>query len=265
MSSEPEPDAVEVRCYFVRERNALAVRAQVSPLFVDYYLHLAEHDLRPAPAHDAMLKEALAAMVLHLASRPWTERHAWTFNFQEPLLNLFVTGDNATSQVTGRSFTANVKRGAQSLMYSQLQTPRVPVRQSAIEIAGTNLYRCVEDFYVQSEQRRARFFFHGEEDIVFITAQPQCDVEWLETLTDEGVRNLDQNHTLSLLETRQYKWGCGCTAQRLCEVMAPHAKNGLDALYGDDSSLTATCPRCGAVYQIGKKDFATWLAERKEE
>ena len=31
---------LEVRCYFVRHRNALLVRANFSPLFVDYYLHL---------------------------------------------------------------------------------------------------------------------------------------------------------------------------------------------------------------------------------
>ena len=40
-------ERVEVRCYFVRRRNALMVRGAFESLYVDYYLHLMEQKIRP--------------------------------------------------------------------------------------------------------------------------------------------------------------------------------------------------------------------------
>src|SRR6185369_1899652 len=105
----PADAGLEVRTYFVRQRNALLARAEFSELFVDYYLHLSSNQIKVAPEHDAMFKRALAAFTLHCASRPWNELTAWTVNFQSPLVNLFLTGDNETGAVTGRIFDENVK------------------------------------------------------------------------------------------------------------------------------------------------------------
>ena len=35
---------VEIRCYFVRQRNCLLVRGKFSDLYMDYYLHLMQHE-----------------------------------------------------------------------------------------------------------------------------------------------------------------------------------------------------------------------------
>ena len=35
----PTPEGLDVRTYFVRERNALLARADFGELYVDYYLH----------------------------------------------------------------------------------------------------------------------------------------------------------------------------------------------------------------------------------
>ncbi len=104
-STPPNPadSGLEVRTSFVRNRNALLARADFGELFVDYYLHLGAHGLRLEPAIDALFKRALAAFTLHCASRPRNELTAWTVNFQEPLLNLFLAGDNGTGAVTGRA------------------------------------------------------------------------------------------------------------------------------------------------------------------
>ena len=95
---------LEVRTYFVRGRNALVARADFEPLYIDYYLHRADHGLNYADEHDTMLKEALAALTLHLASRPQDETCGWTLNFREPHLNLFVTGSSRPARVAGRAF-----------------------------------------------------------------------------------------------------------------------------------------------------------------
>src|SRR5262245_6868758 len=97
----------EVRTWFVRGRNVLLARGSFTDLYVDYYLHLADQALKPAEAHDSLFKRALAAFTLHAASRPRNELLAWTINIQEPLVNLFLGGDNGTGTVVGRVFTEN--------------------------------------------------------------------------------------------------------------------------------------------------------------
>ncbi len=67
---DPNPSPVEVRSYFVRGRNALVARADFEPLYIDYYLHRADNNLVYSTAHDALLKDTLAGLTLHLASRP---------------------------------------------------------------------------------------------------------------------------------------------------------------------------------------------------
>ena len=95
---DPELSVVELRSFFVRKRNALLVRGRFSPLYLDYYLHLMQFQLKYADELDAMLKEALAGIALHLCSRPQDEGCAWTFNFHQPLANLFVTGASPPSR-----------------------------------------------------------------------------------------------------------------------------------------------------------------------
>ena len=89
-----ENGGFEVQTYFVRARNALVARAEFSELYVDYALHQAQHGYQREPEHDTLLKETLAALTLHCASRPWNETWAWTLHLRDPMLNLFVTGDN---------------------------------------------------------------------------------------------------------------------------------------------------------------------------
>ncbi len=271
MEQPPADDAAistEVRCYFVRGRNALLVRGGFSGMFMDYYLHLLECGVKHPAELDRMLKEALVGVTLHGASRPWSERHAWTVNFQHPLANFFVAVDNNTGGVTGRVFTEDVRRGERSLFYAQAQKHLDPARQSTVEIEGVDFFRVVEQYYRQSEQRLARCFEPQAEDYVFISAQPGCDVTWLEGLTEEGVRGLDQSEELSLLETRHYHWGCGCTLERIYQVLSPHAGawvdgafGGLEALFAGDEFLKVTCPRCGKLYRAHREQFEAWLVE----
>ena len=155
---------LEVRTDFVRARNALIARADFGELFVDYYLHLSANQIKVAPPHDAMFKRALAAFTLHCASRPWSELIAWTINFQDPLVNLFLTGDNGTGAVTGRIFDENVKEGPENLFFADVVRGNQPTRRSAVTFQGSDPIAAVEAFYTQSEQRAARYFQLGEEE-----------------------------------------------------------------------------------------------------
>lgn len=253
-------EGLEIRSYFVRGRNALVARADFGELYVDYYLHQGQHGYQHAPEHDGMLKEALAAMALHCASRPRNESAAWTIHFEQPRLNLFVTGNSQLGTVVGQLFTENVRDKGHNLFVADVVQAGEPPRRSAVDFTGTSVFAAAEHYYAQSEQRPARFFHFGPEDFVFVSAQPQCDLAWLESLDDDAIRHLDETETLSLLERRSYRWECGCTQDRMFAVLASVMRTDPDGLFGDDPSLRMSCPRCGARHTITREALEAYLA-----
>lgn len=265
MLNDPEKESqnepVEVRCYFVRHRNALVVRADFGDLFRDYYLHLMQHRLRHEEALDTQLKDALSGLMLHLASRPWSEAVAWTLNCQDPEFNLFVTGSNRLGNITGRIFTEDIRKQDANLFYSQVNVDGHPGRQSVIEAGSSDFLRIIERFYEQSEQRTARIFRYSEEDLVMVSAQPDCDEPWLEALTEEGIRNLDRDEELSLLEKRQYTFDCGCSLFKLLPVLGNLSRKSIDEVFdgAPDEPREISCPRCGAKYAVTREMLELYL------
>jgi molecular chaperone Hsp33 len=250
----------EVRTYFVRQRNALLARAEFGELFVDYYLHLSSNQIKVAPEHDVLFKRALAAFTLHCASRPWNELTAWTVNFQQPLVNLFLTGDNGTGAITGRIFDENVKVGPDNLFFADVVRGNQPTRRSAVTFNGSDPISAVEAFYAQSEQRGARYFQLGEEDFALLTEHPDCDLAWFRGLDPAKVGDLDQTETLALMEQRIYRWHCGCNQDRMMEVLTPTMKKDPEALFGDEPKLEIRCPRCGARHTITREALEAFVA-----
>ncbi len=261
MSDDREqPQGLEVRTYFVRERNALVARADFGELYVDYYLHQGQIGRQHLPSHDAMLKDALAALTLHCASRPRNETTAWTIHFTQPLVNLFVTGDNARGSVVGQLFTEDVKQDGRNLFVSDLIRGETQPRRSVVELKDTDVFASVERYYDQSEQRPARLFRHGEEDFVLVSAHPDCDMAWFDSLNDAAIRTLDQTETLTLMEKRYYRWECGCTEARMMDVLRPVMLRDADGLFGDDAAIRMSCPRCGARHTITREAMEAHIA-----
>ncbi|MFL6584561.1 MAG: Hsp33 family molecular chaperone HslO [Chthoniobacterales bacterium] len=254
-------EGLEVRTYFVRERNALLARADFGELYVDYYLHQGQYGYHHAPPHDALLKETLAALTLHCASRPWNEAWAWTIHLREPLMNLFVTGDNRRGMIVGQLFTENVKEDGRNLFYADLVRERGEPRRSAIQFTGSEPFGIIEQFYEQSEQRPARYFRFGPEDFVMISAQPGCDLAWFYNLDDEKVRVLDDTERLSLLEQRTYRWSCGCSQERMFSILAPIMRADAAGLFGDEALIKISCPRCGARHTVTREALEAYVAD----
>lgn len=261
-SSPINPDAsgLEVRTYFVRGRNALLARADFSELFVDYYLHLADHKITVAPEHDAMFKRALAAFTLHCASQPRNVMTAWTMNFQQPLVNLFLAGDNEFGSVTGRVFAEDVKVLPEAIFYADVVRGLQPPRRSMVNVTGSDPLQAVETFYAQSEQRAARYFQTGEESFVMLTEHPDCDTEWLQAQTAADLTEIDKNETLVLLETRVQRWHCGCNHERMLQVLLPVMQQDPDGLFGADPKIEIRCPRCAARHAVTREALEAYAA-----
>lgn len=247
---ETAEDFTKIESIFIRHRNALVLRGQFTPIYTDYYLHLMQHGIRHPAEMDQMLKDALAMLTLHLVARPWADTIAWTANLRAPRVNLFVTGGSVTEAVTGRIFTEDVREPDRGFFYSQTTSPNLPEpRTSTLEVTGRDPVAWISQFYEQSEQRPARGFRLEDENFVLVAAQPDCDMAWLEALDEEAVSRIDLTEETKLLETRRFRFHCGCTLERILPVLGGW-KNRLDDLFEDADTIKIQCPRCAARYRI---------------
>lgn len=244
---------IEVRTYFARGRNALVARATFSEIFAAWYLHRMDCGLHLPAELDPFARDALSALTLHCASRPWRETCAWTVHFPHPRANVFASGDNAAGTVVANVFFENIRDVESGVFYADVIEDGGRPRRSSVSFEGSDFLSAVEQYYRQSEQRPARFFRYGDEDLVMVSAQPDCDLPWLESLDDEAVRQLDQTVELSLLETRPYRFHCGCTQEKMLDFLKPVFQRQGEDLFGGEETLRIHCPRCGARHTITRE------------
>jgi molecular chaperone Hsp33 len=249
---EAPEDFTIIESVFVRHRNALVLRGRFTQLYIDYYLHLMQHGIRHAAELDQMLKDALAMLVLHLVARPWLETIAWTVTLRAPLVNLFVTGGSVQEAITGRVFTEDVRESKRNFFYSQTTSPKLQKpRISTLEVVGKDPLAWIARLYQQSEQRPARAFRLADENFVLVAAQPDCDMAWFGALDADAVSNIDTTQETKLLETRRFRFECGCTLEKILPILGGW-KNRLDELFADADSIDLECPRCAAKYHVSR-------------
>ncbi len=252
----PVAEFATVQSLFVRHRNCLALRADFSPLFVDYFLNLMQHGRRNPAREEGIFRQLLAFFTLHLVSRPWKEYHAWTLTLREegaekkPLAaNFFVSGSSLSEDVVGRIFTEDVKLPEQNMLFAQSLVPDREPQTSVIMLHGNTVIDWVEDFYRQSEQRQARAFELQGDTFALVTAQPDADHDWLSELTAEEMLALDSHEELKVLETRRFAFRCGCTLEKILPTIRTMKHDFADIL-SEQGYLEVSCPRCDAAYTI---------------
>ncbi|WP_226895436.1 Hsp33 family molecular chaperone HslO [Luteolibacter marinus] len=253
--SQPEQvgnieEFIKVESIFVRHRNALMLRAKFAPIYTDYYLHLMQHGIRHAPELDQMLKDFLACITLHAVARPWAETVAWTVNLRAPRVNLFATAGSLHESVTGRLFTEDVREPDRNFFYSQVTAQHMSEpRLSTLEVDERDPLSWVEQFYARSEQRPARMFRHEDELFSLVTAQPDCDEEWLAKLDTEAAERIEDTEETSLLETRRFHFHCGCDLGKILPILGSW-RDRPDELFDGADYITVQCPRCAARYEV---------------
>lgn len=244
---EAVEEFTKIESHFIRGRNALMVSGSFSAIYTDYYLHLMDNKLRHKEQLDTLLKEQITFLTLHLVARPWAETIAWTVNLRAPRVNIFVTGGSTEESITGHLFTEGVKEGPINTLHSQTLVTGAEGRRSSIELEDNDPAKWIETFYQQSEQRPARAFRLPDEKFVLIAAQPDCDLEWLNELTDEKVASMLDDEPHKLLETRRFRFHCGCSPERFLPSLAQF-KSKPEELFQGDPAVEINCPRCGAKH-----------------
>jgi len=192
--------------------------------------------------------------VLHLTARPWAETIAWTANLRAPRVNFFATGSSVHEYIVGRLFTEDVREPDRNFLYSQTTIPGNEPRTSTIEVETSNPLEWLRHFYDQSEQRPGKAFHLQDDTYALIAAQPDFDEEWFDGLDAAQVARIGEAEESKLLETRKFKFACGCSLERILPSLSAW-KDNPEALFGDDQELSLQCPRCAKKYRVSRQDL----------
>lgn len=256
MSKEKiDAHTIEVQSRFIRNRNVLMATANLEKLFNSYHNHVDRYHLSIEPEYQMLFEPALAAFTLHCVSRPRREAISWTINFQNPLLNLFLVGDTDEGSVAGRVFWENVKSNKTNSFYQEVARENKETQRSYIEFTGSDPLIAVEKFYEESEQRPAKFFQLSLNQMVILSAHPDYDEDWFNGLTLETVKQIETEETVNTIETRYYRWNCGCSVKRILKALGSLTQSNADALFQGDAEITVNCPRCNAQHTITRSEF----------
>ena len=76
-------------------------------------------------------------------------------------------------------------------------------------------------------------------------------MEWFASLDAEAVSKIDANEETKLLETRRFRFHCGCTLDRILPVLGGWRER-LDELFADADTIKIQCPRCAAGYRVSR-------------
>lgn len=249
--SATDESTVRVDCRFVRGRNALLCAADFGPVFMDFYLHLGQTSMVLAGGMDEKFKSLLAALTLHAAAQPRAVTCAWTVHLEEEGVNLFAVAENPTGTVTGQVFGRQVRPVGGNVVHAESVAADGLRRRSSVQFFGDDLLAAGERYYADSEQRVARYFELGGDFFALLVAQPDCDTEWLRNAGPEEIRGLCAGAEAPL-EVRRYRFACGCTAEKIAAAIGPALQGGMDEIFGDDSHIRVSCPRCGAKHEIAR-------------
>jgi len=252
--SEPVAEFTTIESIFVRERNCLLLRGDFTSIFTDYYLHLMDLGERHPESLDSPLKDLLAVLTLHLTARPWAETIAWTANLRAPRVNFFATGSSTHEYIIGRVFTEDVREPDRNFLYSQTTVPGAQPSLSTIEVETSDPLEWIQHFYEQSEQRPGRAFRLPDDTYALVAAQPDFDQEWLNALTAEDVAKISGAEKTKVLETRKFRFNCGCSIERIAPTLRAW-KEKPEELFGDQDILNIQCPRCAKKYHFSREDL----------
>jgi molecular chaperone Hsp33 len=91
-----------------------------------------------------------------------------------------------------------------------------------------------------------------DENFALVAAQPGCDMEWFDALTPESVAAIATAEETTLLETRRFRFHCGCTVDKILPILGGWRER-LDDLFEGAEFINIQCPRCAAKYRVTRE------------
>ncbi len=249
---------------YIPKREALVVKVDASDYLIDYYLHRKTYAPDTNPAHDEKLKELITCFAIHLSARTGQETHAWTVHLVgETPYSLFVTGNTgliddkgiAQGFIVGHILTDNIRHTDVNSIHAQF-TSRGSSFKSMVRCDSDNIPKMVEQFYAQSEQYPLRIQLSDTSDTAIgLVALPEFDEDWIRTVSIEDAASSPAIER-SPMRTVHFAFSCDCSPDKLLPFFRSMSSEALEDLYGNDSELQISCPRCGKQFAISRSMIA---------
>lgn len=253
-SREGRRPLVAIHRAILDEPGWLCAWGVFTPVFEEYAAHRQRWSLEADPLGLTMMRQALAGACLQLAFRPPEESIGWTLNFAAPPTNIFVAGDSHSHEIVGRIFTENVETSAGSRLFVQTQRPEHPTTQSIIPFQGWDVLDVFEEYHRHSEQVLARFFEWDEDRFAVVKALPGADLQALADLAREEAEDRI-SHAEPSLDKREFAFRCHCDALRILDLLRGIFAKNPDDLFHGQATVQTQCPRCGALWEVERRDF----------
>jgi molecular chaperone Hsp33 len=256
-STAETPGMAELRSYVDRTHHAVVSRGHFTELYEGGYLAHAR-SIGPLPDELALglMRKGLAAAVLRLALLPPDQYCSWTYNIVEPVMNIFITGDNGEHNITGRIFSSDVKTLDVNRLFIEMARPHFEPSRSVVDFHDLDIIGALHEYYRRGLQMRARMFELADDDFVLIEGLPMVDQEWLEALDEAAVGALFDSGDIEEIERRTYRFFCGCDAQRMAAVMQTLFSRDIEELFQGEDEIEAQCPRCGQRWIVRHSDLS---------
>ena len=243
-------------------REVLYVSVDMSEYLIDYYLHRQQVAPETKVEHDSTLRDLIACLAIHLTVRPSGESHAWTAHLvaREPY-SLFAAGEltqladarEAKGYLIGNIITDNIRHTDVNSLHAQKSAADGTVFRSYIQSEGDNPGAILERFYVQSEQLPLRVLLPRDSDLASaLVALPDFDQSWFEQ-TD--LENFAPDPAAIHMRNCSFEFRCDCSPEKLMPFLSALSESELNELYGKDSSLIISCPRCGSTFAMERERF----------
>lgn len=243
-----------VRRFIDREHDVLVTVGDFGPLFDAYLEHVRRWESVPDGLSQTIMRQGLGAAVLHLSGRPRGEVVGWTIHLNQPPTNVFLTGDSGELTVTGRIFTDQVDPMEASRLYVQISRDGAKPIQSMVEVKGLDVLLIFEQYYALSEQIPARFFEVTDRKFVMFLGLPETDLAWLRRLTRYDALGIAEDD-LADMGRSTYRFLCGCTAEKILEVVRSMFRDDPEELFRGDQGVEIFCPRCGRRWWVERAQF----------
>ncbi len=249
----PPPGEVVIRRQIENARACLIASGDFGDLLAGWWRHASLWEGEPDGLSSILMRQGLAAAVLHLANRPRNETVAWTLNLKQPPTNLFLAGSSIAGTITGRVITEGVRTEESSRLFVQVVKSQGEPQTSRLEVDGFDVLEIFEQYFDRSEQNPARFFPLEQERFAAILGLPGVDPDWLHGLGVDAARTLLE--TAPTLEERAFRFECGCSPVRILNVMRSMFGPAPDELFHGELRVEVFCPRCGRRWWVDREQF----------
>jgi redox-regulated HSP33 family molecular chaperone len=114
----------------------------------------------------------------------------------------------------------------------------------------------VKQFYDHSEGYPMRLHLSQTSDTAIgLVALPEFDAEWIMSVDLEELVASSEVQK-SPMRTCHFAFSCDCSPAKLLPFFRAMSVDDLEELYGNDSELLITCPRCGRQFAIARDELA---------